>query len=389
MFEVQPGNVYEQEVRRTSQNLMPYARLAVVSADVTKTDRGSAVVFPVSIASTATDPDALALGTGASVPLTNDDRDIPVALEILGKSYQVYDGVASLQETVADRSLNSKIKDQATIAANTIDSKAYTALATMPITAPLAFAHKAGPNDLGGGVMGWSDPIADGLLHIGHDATSLADANLLASDDKITAAILRIIVQALVNANVQPVGYLEAGNLNSFLFRAILSDKQMLDLRAEVGEDTIVSTNKYLAYDGRVLSGTFSVWGNLILQTSTKPRIDVTPAGGGTHFYAHRAIVCGMNYLGMGASPAEELPAAGTDIERIVMYGEIDASDAGNPQGSTTPIPRIFEIRKVPSWDAQGRLSKISWLSHSGFGQILPTNGIQLITRASNDPAIA
>lgn len=388
MFEVMPGNVYEQEVRRTSQNLMPYARLAVVSADVTKTERGSAVVFPVAISSTVTDETALALGEAASVAVTNDSRDVSVPLEILGKKYQVYDGVASLQETVADRALNDKIKDEATMAANTIDHKAFAAISALPITAPLAFAHPAGPDDIGAGVIGWSDPVAAGLLHIGHDATSLADANELASDDKITATILRILVQALVNANVQPVGYLEAGNLNSFLYRCIMSDKQMLDLRGEVGENTIVSTNKYMAYDNRILSGTFMVWENLILQTSTRPKEVITPEEGSA-FYAHRAVICGMNYLGMGASPAEELPAAGTDIERIVMYGEIDASDAGNPQGSQAPIPRIFEIRKVPSWDAQGRLSKISWLSHCGFRQILPTNGIQLVTRASNDPAIS
>lgn len=387
MSEYIVGNVYEQTVRRTAQNLMPWARMAEVSSDVTKGERGSVVIFPVSIAPETTDETPLSLGQAADTPLTNDDRDVPVTLQILGKSYQVYDGVASLQETVADRALNSKIKDQATIAANTIDAKAYAAVEELPITAPLAFTHEAGPDDLGAGVMGWSDPVAAGLLHIGHDATSLADAKELAADDKITASILRQMVQHLVNKNVQPVGYLEAGDLNSFLYRAILTDKQMLDLRAEVGENTIVSTNKYMAWDKRVMAGTFMVWENLILLTSTRAKEVITPDEGDA-FYAHRAVISGMNYLGMGASPAEELPASAADIERIVMFGELDGSDAMNPQGSQTPIPRIFEIRKVPSYDAQGRLSKISWLSHCGFRQILPTNGIQLVTRASNDPAI-
>ena len=387
MFEVQPGSVYEQEVRRTSQTLLPYARIAVISSDVTKTKRGSEVIFPVSISSNATDETALSLGEAASIPLTNDDRDVPVDLEILGKSYVPYDGVASLQETVADRSLISKTNKVAELAANTIDAKAYAAIEELPITAPLAFTHEAGPDDLGAGVMGWSDPIAAGLLHIGHDATSLADANELAQDDKITASILRQKVQQLVNRNTRPVGYLEAGNLNSFLFRCIMSDNQMLDLRAEVGENTIVSTNKYVAWDKRVLAGTFMIWENLLLQTSERPKEVITPDEGDA-FYAHRCLICGLNYMGMGASPADALPAAASDIERIVMYGEIDASDAMNPQGSQTPIPRIFEIRKVPSYDAQGRLSKISWLAHCGFRQILPTNGIQLVTRASNDPAI-
>ena len=82
MFEVQPGSVYEQEVRRTSQTLLPYARIAVISSDVTKTKRGSEVIFPVSISSNATDETALSLGEAASIPLTNDDRDVPVDLEI-------------------------------------------------------------------------------------------------------------------------------------------------------------------------------------------------------------------------------------------------------------------------------------------------------------------
>jgi hypothetical protein len=384
MSEYIVGNAYEQTVRRTAQNLMPWARMAEVSSDVTKGDRGSVVVFPVSIAPETTDETALSLGQAADTPLTNDDRDVPVTLQILGKSYQVYDGVASLQETVADRALNSKIKDMATIAANTIDAKAYAAISALPITGTLTFTHPAGP-DTGG--TNWLDPIAAGLLHIGPDATSLSDAAELAADDKITAAILRQKVQHLVNKNVQPVGYLEAGDLNSFLYRAVLTDKQMLDLRAEVGENTIVSTNKYMAWDKRVMAGTFMVWENLILLTSTRAKDVISPEEG-DDFYAHRAVISGMNYLGMGASPAEELPASATDIERIVMFGELDGSDAMNPQGSQTPIPRIFEIRKVPSYDAQGRLSKISWLSHCGFRQILPTNGIQLVTRASNDPAI-
>lgn len=384
MSEYIVGNAYEQTVRRTAQNLMPWARMAEVSSDVTKGDRGSVVVFPVSIAPETTDETALSLGQAADTPLTNDDRDVPVTLQILGKSYQVYDGVASLQETVADRALNSKIKDMATIAANTIDAKAYSAISALPITAPLTFVHPAGPDN---GSTQWSDPIAAGLLHIGHDATSLDDANELSEGDVITASILRQMVQHLVNKNVQPVGYLEAGDLNSFLYRAVLTDKQMLDLRGEVGENTIVSTNKYMAWDKRVMAGTFMVWENLILLTSTRAKEVITPDEGDS-FYAHRAVISGMNYLGMGASPAEELPASAADIERIVMFGELDGSDAMNPQGSQTPIPRIFEIRKVPSYDAQGRLSKISWLSHCGFRQILPTNGIQLVTRASNDPAI-
>lgn len=385
MSEYIVGNVYEQTVRRTAQNLMPWARMADVSSDVTKGERGSVVIFPVSIAPETTDETPLSLGQAADTPLTNDDRDVPVTLEILGKSYQVYDGVASLQETVADRALNSKIKDEATIAANTIDAKAYAAISALPITAPLTFTHPAGPDN---GRTQWTNPIAAGLLHIGHDATSLADANELAADDKITASILRQKVQELVNRNVQPVGYLDAGDLNSFLYRAILTDKQMLDLRAEVGENTIVSTNKYMAWDKRVMAGTFTIWENLILQTSTRAKEVITPDEGDA-FYAHRAVICGMNYLGMGASPAEELPASASDIERIVMFGEMDASDAMNPQGSQTPIPRIFEIRKVPAADAQGRLSKISWLAHCGFRLLNPLSGIQLVTRASNDPAIA
>lgn len=385
MSEYIVGNVYEQTVRRTAQNLMPWARMADVSSDVTKGERGSVVIFPVSIAPETTDETPLSLGQAADTPLTNDDRDVPVTLEILGKSYQVYDGVASLQETVVDRALSSKIKDEATIAANTIDAKAYAAISALPITAPLTFTHPAGPDN---GRTQWTNPIAAGLLHIGHDATSLADANELAADDKITASILRQKVQELVNRNVQPVGYLDAGDLNSFLYRAILTDKQMLDLRAEVGENTIVSTNKYMAWDKRVMAGTFTIWENLILQTSTRAKEVITPDEGDA-FYAHRAVICGMNYLGMGASPAEELPASASDIERIVMFGEMDASDAMNPQGSQTPIPRIFEIRKVPAADAQGRLSKISWLAHCGFRLLNPLSGIQLVTRASNDPAIA
>lgn len=378
------GNEYESTVRSTAQRLMPWVRKAEVSADVTKDARGSVVVFPMTITPTTDDLTALALNEAANTAITNDDRDVPIYLEILGDSYHTYDGIASLQETVADRSLNSKIKSEAAVAANTLDAKAYAAVSALPITAPLTFTHPMGPNT---GGTNWLDPIAAGLLHIGHDATSLADAEDLAADDKITAAALRMMVQSLVNRNIEPVGYIDAGDLNTFLYECTLTDKQMLDLRAEVGENTIVSTNKYMASDKRVVSGTFMIWENLILTTSVRGKEAITP-GVGNAFYAHRAVISGRDYLGMGASPVSALPANSANVERIVMFADVDAAEAMNPQGSRKPIPRIFEIRKVPANDPQGRLSNIAWLAHCGFRLLNPLAGIQLITRASNDPAI-
>lgn len=378
------GNEYESTVRSTAQRLMPWVRKAEVSADVTKDARGSVVVFPMTITPTDDDLTALALNEPAGTAITNDDRDVVIPLEILGESYNTYDGIASLQEAVADRSLNSKIKSEAAIAANTLDAKAYAAVSALPITAPLTFTHPMGP-DTGG--TNWLDPIAAGLLHIGHDATSLADADELAADDKITAAALRMMVQTLVNRNIEPVGYIDAGDLNTFLYECTLTDKQMLDLRAEVGENTIVSTNKYMASDKRVISGTFMIWENLILTTSVRGKEVITPSVGDA-FYAHRAVISGRDYLGMGASPVSSLPANSANVERIVMFADVDAAEAMNPQGSRKPIPRIFEIRKVPANDPQGRLSNIAWLAHCGFRLLNPLSGIQLITRASNDPAI-
>ena len=251
----------------------------------------------------------------------------------------------------------------------------------IPITGTMTFIHPMGPDS--GGTR-WLDPVGAGLLHIGPSATSLADANMLAESDKITAAALRMCVQSLVNRNVRPLGYLDAGDLNTFLYGCILTDKQMLDLRAEVGENTIVSTNKYLAADGRVLFGTYRMWENLILMTSTRAKQSVTPSGGGTAYYAHRAVIYGRDYLGMGATPAPSLPSADDRVERIVMFADVDESDNQNPQGSQAPIPRIFEIRKVPANDPQGRLSHISWFAHCGFRLLNPLSGIQLITRASS-----
>jgi len=381
------GEVYENTVRATAAPLMPFVRMAEVSAEVTTNSRGPQVIFPMTITSEDTDETALALNEAAGTPITNDDRDVPVDLEILGDSYHIYDGVASLQETVANRALQSKVRNETIIAANTLDAKAAAAVFDLGIDGS-AFVHEMGPDDQGGGVMGWDDPVVAGLLHIGPDATSLASAELLASDDKMTAAALRMMVQDRINRNVTPLGYLDAGDLNTALYGCIMSDKQMMDLRAEVGDDSITSTNKYLASDGRVLSGTFRIWGNLILQTSTRCKEAVDPEEG-EDFYAHRCIVYGRDYLGMGATPAPALPVADGRVERIVMFGELDASDAGNPQGSDRPIPRIFEIRKVPANDAQGRLQYIAWLAHCGFKLLNPLSGIQLITRASNDPAIA
>ena len=385
MSEYIVGNEYESTVRSTAQRLMPWVRKAEVSADVTRDARGSAVVFPMTITPTAEDLSALALNEAANTAITNDDRDVSISLEILGDSYHTYDGIASLQETVADRSLNSKIKSEAAVAANTLDAKAYAAVSALPITGTLTFTHPMGPDNNG---TQWSDPIAAGLLHIGHDATSLSDADELASDDKITAAALRMMVQALVNRNVEPVGYIDAGDLNTFLYECTMTDKQMLDLRAEVGENTIVSTNKYMASDKRVISGTFMIWENLILTTSVRGKEEIEPEEGSA-FYAHRCVISGRDYLGMGASPVSALPANSSNVERIVMFADVDAAEAMNPQGSRKPIPRIFEIRKVPANDPQGRLSNIAWLAHVGFKLLNPLSGIQLITRASNDPAIS
>lgn len=386
MSEYIVGNEYENTVRGTAQALMPFVRMAEVSAEVTTNARGSSVVFPMTVLPTATDPTALALNEGSGTPITNDDRDVTIPLEILGESYHVYDGVASLQETVANRALNSKVKAEAVIAANTLDYKAAAAVMAIDVDGS-AFVHPMGPDDQGAGVMGWTSPVEAGLLHIGPDATSLDDAAELASDDYITAGALRRMVQTLVNRNIQPKGYLDAGDLNTFLYGCILTDQQMLDLRGEVGENSIVSTNKYMASDGRVLAGTYRIWENLILQTSTRAKEVVSPEEG-DDFYAHRAIVYGRDYLGMGATPAPSLPVADNRVERIVMFAEMDASDNMNPQGSQAQIPRVFEIRKVPANDAQGRLSNIAWLAHCGFKLLSPLSGIQLITRASNDPAI-
>ena len=107
MSEIFYATEYETTVRATAQALMPFVRMAEVSANVTTNNRGSTVVFPMTVTPATTDETALAMNEAAGTAITNDDRDVSIALEILGKSYHVYDGVASLSETVAVRTLNS------------------------------------------------------------------------------------------------------------------------------------------------------------------------------------------------------------------------------------------------------------------------------------------
>lgn len=378
------GNKYEEMVRLTAQRRMPWVRVAEIMANVTKTARGYQAVVPMCKLAAIDDTTDLGLGGAADTEISVDSRDVAIPLRVLGKRYMTFDSTASLRETVPDRSLMDRVRTMASVAAGSVDALAYGAVSAVSL-ANANFAHELGPR--GTEPNKYYVPIEDGLIHIGPGAASLSSVGGLAgavTGKTITAQALRLMVQKLYNANVEPVGYLDAGDANTFLYFAILTDSQMMDLRAETGDNSIVSANKFVSSSNRVIAGTWQIFENLILLTSTRAKELVDVADPGTDFYAHRAVIFGRNYLGFAATPADELPASAPQIERIGVFEDLDAPDVGD-SGMVPPQPRIFEVRQVPAGDPQGKLSNVSWYAHVGAKLLDPQRGVQLITRATND----
>ena len=384
------GNAYEMVVRREAQRNMPWVRLAEVVTEVTRTNRGYQAVIPCLKDANDTDTTDLGLDGEASTLINVDSRDVVIPLAIYGKKYQKFDATASLRETVPNRSLLDRITRQARLAANSLDAAAYNAVAAIPINgavtagqgAPANYTHTLGPN--GTDPNYYFKPVDDGLIHIGISATSEASCDSI--NKTITGAALNMMVQKLVNANVPPIGYLDAGDANSFLYAAILTDQQMVDLRNETGDGSIGATNRFVSSTNRVYAGTWKIWNNLLLITSPRAKqIHTIPGTTPVQYYVHRAVIFGAGYLACASTPVDDLPASG-EVERIGVFEELDS----NPgiQDAPGSLARLFEVRRVPAYDPQGKMSLLSWYAHLGFKILQPTHGIQLITRASNDPAI-
>lgn len=387
------GNAYEEVLRKEAQAKMPWVRLAEVVSEVTRTHRGYQAVVPLLKSSTATDTTDLGLDGEADTAIQVDSRDVVIPMRILGKKHQKFDSTATIRETVPSRSLMDRIRHQADLAARSLDTLAYAAVSAVPIDNgsgagnPGNYTHEAGDNGSPGSE--YFVPVTDGLVHIGTDAASEASCSALYNSgnyEKITAQALRIMVAKLQARNVEPVGYLDAGDANSFLYACVLTDSQWLDLRAEVGDHSITATNKFIASDNRVLTGTWSVWENLLLFVSPKAKQQYNDGASPTpHIYTvHRAVIFGRDYLAMAATPADELPAADPDIMRVGVFRRYYSGEYAGVNEEDRPVARVFEIYQKPANDPQGRMWFISWYAHCGFKLLNPKAGIQLITTATN-----
>lgn len=388
------GNAYETILRKEAQAKMPWARLAEIVSEITRTSRGHQAVVPLLKSTSAADITDLGLDGAADTKIDVDSRDVVIPMRTLGKEYMTFDSAATLRETVVDRSLRDRLKYMAGRAALGVDSLAYSAVSAVPIDNgsgtgnPGNYTHEAG--DHGTSPNYYFAPVADGLVHIGTDATSASSCAALYNDGsgkKITAQALRIMVAKLQARNVEPIGYIDSNDANSFLYACVLTDSQWLDLRAEVGDNSISATNKFVSSENRVYAGTWATWENLLLFVSPKAKQTYNDGASPTpHVYTvHRAVVFGRDYLALAATPADELPVADPNVIRMGVFRQYGSGEYAGVNEEDRPVARIFEIRQAPANDPQGRMWNISWFAHIGAKLLNPKAGIQLITTATND----
>jgi len=221
-----------------------------------------------------------------------------------------------------------------------------------------AYTHPLGPNDLGGGTMGFASPLASRLVRYGTQASTRANRNEIRDTDTINWNFIRSMKQELRARRVRPIMY---DNTGSPVYMLIAHGHLITDMYASLAFNAFPSVLDFISSDalarrgiGASLFGMFE--GVMIVQSDRF----VYPAAGFGASDVYPAVMVGGDFLAKASLDPGSMPAAPANGDMIPVG-----------DGACVLVSPLNDIHS-------NRLGVASWFGYLGYGIYDPRSYVRL-----------